>query len=174
MPIESLNANHIGAAAGGFEMQRQSSALLYFPGLLGNVDNLITLAIASFPMPKVASGIVEVAYLNEKRKFAGMPTFDDLSIVFRDYVDKDVARVIGLWRKSVYDPVTGRIGLASEYKRDGRAVQFAPNGELEREFEIVGAWPSTWDPGDHDMEAEDQVRINVTLTIDKAIPSYAR
>lgn len=169
MPLNALHANHIGAVGGGFELQRANNALLYIVNLDGNANQVVTLSLASFPLPKETSGIIEVNYLNEKRKFAGMVSYDDLTIVFNDYVDKETARLLYNWRYLVKDPITGKIGNKASYAKTGRMVKYSPSGDLDREYEIQGIWPSALDGGEIDFASEDGVKVNMTLTIDKAL-----
>jgi len=173
MPLDSLSAQHIGGQAPGeFELQRQNNGLLYIVGLDGNTDNVITLGLSSFPIPKISQGVIEVAWLNEKRKFPGNVTFDDLSIVIRDYVDRNMAGILLKWRALCYDHFTGKVGRASSCKKQARIVLFSPTGDLEREYELQGVWPSAFDGGDIDMAGEDGVNITITLTYDKFIPKF--
>lgn len=176
MPIDTLTANHIGAVGGGYEIQRQNNALLYVVGLDGNSNDVLTLSLQSFPLPKVSSGIIEVPFVNEKRKFAGAITYDDLTIVFNDYVDRPTAEVLFRWRYSVQNPDTGAVGYKRDYAKEGRMVKFGPDGTADdREWELRGIWPSTMDAGEVDFAGEDAVKINMTLTIDTALylPSTA-
>lgn len=177
MPLSTLYADHIGHANGNFEPQRINNALLRIVGLdsggaSGKEDDLV-LALASFPIPKRTMGIVEIGYLNEKRKFAGIPTYDDLSVIYKDYVDKDIAQILWEWNYQVHNPETGRTGLARKYKKSGSVTLYGPNGdgEFDRVYNLIGIWPSGFDPGDADLQGEDSINITMTLTIDKVIPS---
>lgn len=174
MPLETLHANHIGATGGGFELQRANNAIMRIVGLDGDENNLFQLSLASFPIPKVSSGIIEVNYLNEKRKFAGMETYDDLTVVFNDYVEEDLALLLHRWRYQVKDPVTGKMGFKKDYAKEGRVTLYAPDGTGDREYELQGVWPSALDGGEIDYATEDGVKINLTLTIDKVIYANAR
>jgi hypothetical protein len=165
MPI-SLVADHVGSQ--GWEPQRVNNAVLHFADLPG--DEELSLSLASFPLPKVTNGIVEIGHVNEKRKFAGLPTFDDLSVLYKDYVPVNTSSILHAWRKLVYDPETGKIGLKWEYAKNGWAELYAPNGEFIRQYDLIGCWPSGFDPGDVDLAGEDTINITLTLTIDKAIP----
>jgi len=175
MPIDTLNADHIGQVGGGFEPQRANNALLYVTGLAGNENDVITLSLTSFPVPKSNIGLIEVRYLNQIRKFAGTPTYDDLSIVFNDYVDQNTKQVLADWFYLTHNPVDGKTAFAADYKKNGRIVLFDPSGASDREWECQGMWIQVFDPGDIDFEGEDRLRITCTITIDKAIyrPSIA-
>jgi len=131
----------------------------------------IRLALQTFPIPKITLGEIEVGYMNEKRKFVGLPTFEDITIVFADYVDKGIAKWCAEWMKQGYDWETGAAGMATAYKRSGRIIQFSPDGESHtREYELIGMKPTNFDPGDADLTGEDYHRINLTVSVDKALP----
>ena len=185
MTLATLNANHIGGVGGGFEPQRVNNALMYIAGLDGAAaaqtsvglaaeiprEDVLVLSLSTFPIPKRTLGIIEIGYLNEKRKFAGNPTYDDLSVVYKDYVDQATAKILWTWHYQVHNPETGKTGLAASYKKSGWVSLFDPSGGSERQYKLVGIWPSAMDPGDIDMAGEDSINITVTLTIDKTIPS---
>jgi hypothetical protein len=182
MPLDYLYANHLDAA--GWEPQRQNNGLLRFNGLdaggtpvpasagSGGVsENALELALVSWPLPKETTNVTELDFLNEKRKFAGKTTYDDMPIVFIDYCEQEVAKLLQSWRWLVKNPVTGQAGLAHNYKKTGSMHLYAPDGTQERVYNLVGAWPSAFDAGDMDMAADDFVRITMTITVDKCIPA---
>jgi hypothetical protein len=69
----------------------------------------------------------------------------------------------------VHDPTTGFSGYPSDYKKNGFVVQYDVKGEVNRQWNVYGIWPSSFDPGDADQAGEEIVRINMTLTMDKAL-----
>ena len=173
MVLDSLTAQHIGGQSPGeFELQRQNNGLMEIVGLDGNEDNLFTLSLQSFPIPKTSSGIIEVDWMNEKRKFPGKPVYDDLSVVLRDYVDRNLAGMLLRWRRLAHDWQTGAIGRAAQLKKRARVTLYSPTGDLPREYELQGVWPSSFDGGEIDMSAEDGVNVTVVLTYDKFIPKF--
>jgi hypothetical protein len=149
-------------------------------------DANIALALDTFPIPKLSGGTIEAGYLNEKRKFAGNPTFDDLTIVYKDLVTTHVAWELVQWRQLVHNntaspfngiPVGG-IGYAYKnathgptigYKRNGWVIKYGPSGYPIERWDVLGIWPSSLDPGEADMSGEDFIRINMTLTVDKVV-----
>ncbi len=176
MALDFLHANHLGGQAGGFEPQRVNNGELIITGLEGiggGRDDALRLSVASFPLPKVSTGVIEVGYLNERRKFAGHTAYDDLSVTFKDHVDKDTAAILWKWRQIVHDPVTGKTGMAAAYKKLAYIRLYAPNGTIERQYRLEGCWLSAMDPGEIDYQGEDAVNIQVTLTIDKFYPEFA-
>lgn len=163
--VETLSADHIAARNGAFEPQRKNNFTLR----LSVGGRIIQQALSSFPLPKEANDVIEVNFGNEQRKVAGRATFENLELVLKDYADQPVMSTLVTWRRRVYLPSTGAIGLARDYKEQGEVVMFAPNGTLQRRWRISGVWPSRMDPGGGDMEANAQNLVTMTLTIDKAV-----
>lgn len=167
MPLTDLTADAINT----YEPQRSNNALAFF-----NVEGAkligqsIILGIESFPLPKENTNVTPVPYLNEKRKYAGITEWDDLSFVFKDFCSGETADALWDWRVLVHDPATGKTGLKSSYAVFGYILLFAPDGTLDRQINLAGCWPSTFDRGEIDHNNDDYVRVNVTITIDKAWP----
>jgi hypothetical protein len=160
-----------GNANSSYEPQRVSGALLHVTGIgNGAVDTTFTAALKSFPLPKWTNTPQIVGYLNEKRKFAGNPEFDDLSVSFQDYVDLNTAQTLLAWDQLVYDPNAGTIGLKANYARTGLVQMFAPDGSFTRQYHLIGMWPSSFDHGEIEQGGDDLLAINVGFAIDKAIP----
>lgn len=176
MPLDFMTANHIGGQGGGFEPQRTNQMQLIITGLDGQSnsrDDVLTLSAASFPIPKVSSGVISIGYLNEKRKFPGNPEYESLTWVFHDYVDKDVAGILWRWRQLVHDPVTGKGQLAAVFKKTAYLKQWSPDGNIERQYRIEGCWPSQFDPGESSQDGDEDVKISITIEIDKFYPEFA-
>jgi hypothetical protein len=170
MPQRILSANHIAAAAGGYEPQRTNNYTISLtPKGVGADRGVLRLSVRAFPLPKEETGIIEIEYGNEIRKVAGRTTFADLSVTFHDYVDQNVLHQLVQWRRVVYNPNDGTVGLARDYKTNGTVIMFAPNGLLERKWDIKGVWPSKLDPGDLTYENAEKKLITMELVIDRAI-----
>lgn len=168
MPI-FVSADHIAAQGGAFEPQRKNNFTLILE--MGGDIELIQRSLDSFPIPKEANEEIAVNFGNEVRKVAGRSTFENLSLVLKDFVDQEVVEQMIAWRRLVYEPSTGKIGLARDYKKQGEVIMFGPDGERQRTWKLYGVWPSKLDPGGGDMNANENNKITCTLTIDKAIES---
>jgi len=162
----ALNANHIAATAGGgFEPQRKNNFMVILtpPGGDGEV---IELSLMSFPLHKETTGVIKIPYLNEERKVAGKTEYAAKELKVRDYVNESIAKTLLDWRRKVFDPANGKVGLASSYKVDAKVVLFAPDGTLTRTWDLHGVWPSAFDMGGGDMSTADPVEITCTLEVD--------
>lgn len=157
-------------ANSSFEPQRTDGALLYVTGIgNGASDNVFTWSLKSFPLPKLTLAPQSVAYLHEKRKYAGNPEFEDITVAFNDYIDIGTASTLLSWFYQVYDPRTGSKGLKKNYAKPGFVKMFAPDGSMERQWNLYGLWLSSFDPGDIEQGGEEMTTITGTLVIDKAV-----
>lgn len=171
---EYMGADHI--ASEQFEPQRQDNFTIIFTDLPGNGEDVLALSLSTLSIPVEANEAGEIQYLNETRKYAGRATYENMTISFRDYVDTGTAEAIRQWRRLVYDPDSGSIGLASIYKKNAQLVLSGPNANgsnvdhgtsTSRQWELYGVWPQqvTW--GSLDMGTSEQVQIEVTFCVDK-------
>jgi hypothetical protein len=164
MPAD-LSAKNLAAQSGGYEPQRQSN--WEFAVALANQE-LIKLSAVTFTLPNESSEDVALPYGNETRYVAGKTMFDQATLDLRDFVDKDTRKAIVDWRKEVYDPDSGRIGLARDYKKDATLTLYGPDGTMERKCKLQGCWPMAVNHGQADHSSSDVVLISVTLRYDIA------
>lgn len=163
------DARHIANQEGDFVPQHQNNWLIEIAGLEGDDRDLIVLSLVSSNLPTEANNIVELPYGNEMRKVAGRATYEDIPLIVRDYVDRDVRGALVRWRRLVYDAETGNVGLPSQYKKNAQMILQATDGSQLRAVRLIGVWPSNMNPGAVDMAADDPVQIEMTLTYDRAI-----
>lgn len=177
MPI-TLGASHLATET--WEIQRTNNFEISIAGLDTMVGSgssrLITLAVESGFLPAENSNVVELNFGNTLVKVAGTTTYNNGSLVIKDAIQEDVENIIRKWRKHVFDPegdVLGTpdaVGLAFNYKKDARVIQYAPDGSMERTWKLIGVWPSSVDYGPLDYtSAGAKKTISITLEYDKAI-----
>ena len=133
-------------------------------GALGNVSlicNTVTL-----PNPTIAP--VDIHHQNEKLKIAGEVDWAPITIEVRDSIEPDVIKSAWDWFRRAYDPSTGAIGFASDYKEQGTIQQYTSKGALHREWDVVGAWITGLSPGTHDHTSKDPVVASIEFSIDRA------
>lgn len=162
------DARHIANQQGDFAPQHQNSWLIEIAGLDGDDRDLIVLSLVSSALPAEANNIVELNYGNEVRKVAGRATFEDIPLVVRDYVDRETREALIRWRRQVYDSRTGNVGLPSDYKKTAEMILQDTAGGNERKVRVFGIWPSAMNPGTVDMNSDDPVEIEMTLTYDRS------
>lgn len=131
-------------------------------------QNQVILALKSCDTPNVNLGDVQISRGNSVIKYAGKPTFDDMSFVAYDYIGGEVKDVLLAWQNQAYNSKYDFIGNAKSYKKHAQLLQLTPNGTMVKYWDIEGCWPKTVEPGDYDYTADEAQEVNCTLSIDWA------
>lgn len=143
------------------------------PGMDGHVETL-ALSMRSAGLPRENTSVITIPMDSTEAKFAGKTTFDNIELVFNDYIDRETATLIRHWRNNVFNVQNGGAGLVANYKLDGFAKVYSDQTEqYTSEYTLKGAWPSTGNFGNLDKSSAEVVQISVTLVIDRGYLSSA-
>lgn len=154
-----------------FQLQRKNHFEIYFtPGTDQDIeiDPNLRFMVVSFPLPKETTESTDVSYFNQTIKTAGKTSFDSTTLVLRDAIHYDTELNFLKWRKRVYDPATGKMGIAADYKIDAVVLEYTPNGEEYRKWKLVGCWPAGIDYGEMSYEDGGEKQLSVTINYDYA------
>lgn len=171
-PDGKMHADHLVEAKGAFEPQRTANWLIEIhdlPGGDGDTD-LIALSLETGFLPNFSNEEISLGYLNEYRYAAGKALFEAGELVVKDFVDRETAGALLRWSRQVYDPSTGQVGFAADYKKEAHILLFGPNGTKLRVWKLRGVWPQARNFGSLDMTSSEKVTITTTLRYDKALP----
>jgi hypothetical protein len=169
MAIQTLYAGFMSSDP-AYEIQRTNNFYITLDlSAFGAADaGLMSLACETTGLPNSNTDPLEAPYGNSVVKVAGKTTFDDISITIKDFIEKDIEAVLMKWRYAVYNPETGKVGWAANYKREARITLYAPNGTCERTWMATGVWPTGIELGDMDYSSSDLRKITMTLSVDHA------
>lgn len=160
------SADHLAPQGGGFEPQRAFNWTAIIPGL-GDTE-LIRLAIVEMALPQYSTAEIHMRFLNEDVKVSGGASVGNNYVRVRDFVDKPTYRLMDAWMNQVHDPKTGRIGFASEYKKQMSLMLLDPHGDPVRSIDCRGVWPSRIEGTPLRYESDTEVVVlSLTLCIDK-------
>lgn len=139
------------------------------------LDDNMRYMVVSFPLPKETTEATDVSFFNQTIKTAGKTTFETSTLVLRDAIYYDTESRFLEWRKKVYDPENGTMGIAAEYKQNAVVREYSPNGDEFRAWKLIGCWPSSIDNGELSYEDGGEKQISVGITYDYAYrtTSYA-
>ena len=150
-----------------YEVQRTNNFRFIAPTAI-DPDGLIELACESTGLPTISNDPIELSHGNSKVKVAGQATVDDVSVVVKDFITPDIEKLLWQWRLKVYNPETGKVGWAQNYKHDAKIIQYGPNGEVKRTWQLKGCWPTSLDLGELNYEGGDKKSITMNLSVDNA------
>ena len=160
---ETLNVNQL--LANPYEPKRKYRWLLQIDG----VDAFVmkTAARPSFTLDETV-----IDYINTKRYVAGKQTWNPLNITLHDPIAPSAAQEVMDWARICYEPLTGRAGYASYYKKNITLKLLDPQGTVIELWDIQGAWLQDVNFGDLDYASSDNVEIAATLRFDNAIQEF--
>lgn len=181
MNVSKFAGSMLAHQGGGYQPQRKDNFAVLIAGLQ-NLDVVaLSVAKASIPALKMTQG--KVKHFNETTFYAGSraPT-DGGTITIIDYLDKDLVSILAQWYKQVYNPTTGGVGFAADYKRTGEILLLPPGtrggfpgavlAESQRKFRMHGVWPMEfkYDDLSHEDDGGTPAQITLTLSVDRCIP----
>lgn len=153
------------------EPKRANRFILKFDSIPGGNEEELAISILSASRPTLGLGNTPINRLNEQFKFATNPTWDDITLNFYDFDkgSKSAAQILWKWARMVYDPVTGAMGFAGQYKTNATLVILSPDGSITETWDLFGCYPSHVSFNEVNYGSYDALQVNVTLTFDYAI-----
>lgn len=141
--FEPQRTNNFYMSISGLSNLRPAGGGDYSPkirAMLNNMSDDITLSIKNGFTPKENISVLTVPYGNSEVKFAGRPTYDEGTIIWNDYYDKDIELILKAWQKAAYNAEKGFVGDASNYKLTAIMTMCSPGYTVERSWRIHGCW----------------------------------
>jgi hypothetical protein len=151
--------------ANPYEPKRKFRWILQIEGI-----DAYTLKTAARPSLTFDETVMD--YINTKRYVAGKQTWNPLSITLHDPIAPSAAQKVMDWVRICYEPLTGRMGYASYYKKTITLKVLDPQGTVVELWDVQGAWIQDSNWGDLDYASSDNVEIACTLRFDNAIQQY--
>jgi hypothetical protein len=168
--MQPLSAQHIAASQGYYSPQLKANWSLEIA--LDDVgDQMIVLYSLESLSPLIeTSEPIELNYANEVRYVAGRTRYQEMELRVKDFVDIGTANALEKWRRLVYNPENGSVGLPRDYKKNADLTISASNGSVVKIYKLVGVWPMTYNHGEFNMSANEAIFITCTLKYDRAVP----
>ena len=108
--------------------------------MLNNMSDDLVLSIKNGFTPQEKISVLPVPYGNSEVKFAGRPTYDEGSIIWNDYYDKDIELLLKAWQMAAFNPQNGAVCDAKNYKLEAIMTMYSPGYTVARRWLIHGCW----------------------------------
>ena len=128
--------------------------------------NSLDLVIQQAFLPQVSLQALEFRHGNDAKKLAGVASFQSGSMTILDTLSRAEYDALVDWFYDTYNPETGAIGLASEYKKSGYITEFAADGRYQRRWTVEGMFISDLQLGTLDAAGSDMKQVQLTIQID--------
>ena len=150
------------------EPKRKNRFVLEFPADLDFAEWMVQVA----GRPKMTLNVTEIPYMNTKTYVAGQVEFDQMDITFIDVIGPSTSQKIMTWIRQTFDSATGRMGYATNYKKNLTLKMLDPAGEEVEKWIIYGAFIISVDYGDLDHSTDDLSDVSISLRYDRAVLVY--
>lgn len=138
--------------------------------LTGDGQSVLKLAVSSSFIPHFKQGVIEVKRGNNTIRYAGVPEFDSGDIVINDYIGADAKAYLEAWQNLSYSVATEKVGLASDYKKKCKLIEYSPDYQVVRSITLYGCWISALREDNFDYERNDAHKVTATISYDHAKP----
>lgn len=131
-------------------------------------SDLLTLSTKEAAEISESEDAIEVHYGNGVIYFPGKVTYSEVDWTLQCYTSPNVVQALRDWRSKVYDPVTEKMGLPSDYMRQVFFIKYDGQGNPRDIIRCPGTWIKDLKNGSMDQSGG-LVEVSVTLVISKAI-----
>lgn len=148
-----------------FQIQRKNHFEVTFNSSF--VDSGLSFLVTSFPLPKETTDTFKANYWNDSVNLPGKTNFETTQMVIKDAIKYDTEKQFLKWRLRVYNPKTGKVGYAEDFKSNATVIEYSPSGDILRKWKLIGCWPSSVEYGDLTYEDAGEKNMTITITYDK-------
>lgn len=167
-----------------FEPQRTNNFEIRFPNLnqltssqtmskdnkvvYNDCGKAITLSVASVGDLSQSISAIPVSYGNNAVKFAGKPDLNSISMTINDFIGLETERILESWSALVYNKYDQTVGKASKYKQRAYLIEYSPDYEIAKVWQLEGCWPGDISYGGYQQDNNSIRQITMTLNVDFA------
>ena len=135
-----------------------------------NSQQVLRLSVSSSSVPHFSQNPIPISRGNNTFNFAGVPKYQAGTIRFNDYIGVDTKNILMSWQALSYNARTQKVGLASDYKKQGALIQYTPDWQVVRAFVMYGCWISRLSQDEFSFDNNNKKLITAEITYDYALP----
>lgn len=140
-------------------------------GTISNVAEVLRMSVVSAAVPTFTQEPIIIRRGNSVMKAAGVPTFNEGSLVINDYIGADGKSALMAWQNLSYNVRTEKVGRMKDYKKDCYLLEYTPDYQLVRQWLLKGCWISGLSMGEFNQEQGEKRTITATIQYDTAFMS---
>lgn len=150
------------------EPKRQNRFVMEFP--VGT--EIAEWMVQTSSRPTATVNETEIPYMNTSTWVAGRSVWDTIDVTFIDCIGPSTAQKVMDWVRECVEFSTGRMGYATNYKKQITLKALDPAGQTVEKWTLEGAFITSASFGDLDHSSDDLLNITVTLRFDRAILNF--
>jgi len=166
--------NHFEFVVNGLnDILRAGSNIPTDLSVIDNAEDCLRISVSQAFIPHFSQNPIEIKRGNSTIKAAGTPTFNGGEIVLNDYIGADTKAVLMAWQNLSYNVTTDKVGLMSDYKKMANLIEYTPDYQVVRTWDLYGCWISELSESPYNQENNDKNQITATIQYDRAVINYA-
>ena len=136
--------------------------------LINNAEEVLRISVVESSVPTFTQDVITIRRGNSVMKAAGVPSFNEGSLVINDYIGADGKSALMAWQNLSYNVKTEKVGKMSAYKRDCYLIEYAPDYTPVRTWTLKGCWISGLQMPNFSAESGDKRQVTATIQYDAA------
>ena len=133
-----------------------------------NAEELLRVSVVSSTVPTFSQEPIVIRRGNSVMKAAGVPTFNEGSLVINDYIGADGKSILMAWQNLSYDVRTEKVGRMKDYKKQCYLIEYTPDCEVVRTWVLKGCWVQALNMPDFNQEDGGKRQVTATIQYDSA------
>lgn len=129
--------------------------------------NIMTLYTDEIGDIQEEQDIISVHYANGVQKFPAKVTFADIDWTLNYFCSPDVSQAIHEWRDQVYNGISERMGLPSEYMRNAYFIRYDGQGNPRKIIYLPCVWPGPVRETGGNQQGGEIVKISFPLVVSR-------
>ena len=144
-----------------YEPQRQFRWIM-------NIRGIDAFTLKTTTRPTMAFEDTVIDLINVKRYVAGKATWEPLTLTLNAPISQSAAQKVMEWVRRAFESGRGVMGYKEFYQETFSLKMLDPVGAVVEEWQIVNAWPQSFNMGELDYSVSDLVNITLTIRFDDA------
>jgi hypothetical protein len=136
------------------------------------IDGIDAFVLKTAARPQATFEETVIDYVNAKRYVSGKMAWNPISVTMHDPIAPSAAQKVMDWLRLNYEPLTGRMGYATFYKKDITLKLLDPQGTVVELWDGHGVWAQDIQFGDLDYASSDNVEITCALRADNWVLQF--
>ena len=140
--------------------------------LINNAEEVLRISVVESSVPTFTQDVITIRRGNSVMKAAGVPSFNEGSLVINDYIGADGKSALMAWQNLSYNVDTEKVGSMAnpntQYKKNCYLIEYTPDYRKVRTWILYGCWISKLSEGAYSAEDGGKHAISATIEYDHA------
>lgn len=179
---ENFGAYHLANAANDLYEPNRSNAFRFIvtdldglvraddnSSVIQNAQELLEFSVESMSVPTFKQDVLTIRRQNSVMKAAGVPSFQEATLVVRDFMGADGKSIMLAWQALSYNVKDQTVGLMSQYKKDCYLLEYSPDfSRVIRQWILHKCWVSNITQDAYTVNNGDTRTLSCTIEYDWA------